>query len=264
MKNSWRSLVCGITLVFIVTSLSLHAEVDGTYVLEGSEKSSFQWKQPELTIKADDDGKYSATLTKGTGEVLLTTQDIEIDDSEFTAVFTMSSDLGDLDITFTGIIVDGKITGTISESMFSSEVKLVANLKTEEAIPLRKGVVREPEVPANASVSSASQTINPEIIGTYLLEVKSNTWKKRQPELTIDRDGPGEYSATLKAPKVTETDDVTGEGNEFKATFTISTNMGDMNLTYAGRVEQGKLTGTITDSMFDTKVDLVGKLKTEN
>ena len=264
MKNSWRSFVLGISLVFVVTSLSLHAKIDGTYVLEGSEKSRFQWKQPELTIKANDEGEYSATLSKETGEVLLTTQDVEVDDSEFTAVFTMSSDLGDLDITFTGIVVDGKITGTISESMFSSEVKLVANRETEEAIPLQEDVALEQEDPSPVSVSSTSQSINPEIVGTYLLDVKSNTWKRRHPELTINRDDEGEYSASLNALKVTETNNVSGEGNEFKATFTISTNMGDMDLTYAGRVEQGKLSGTITESMFDTEVELVGKLKKEN
>lgn len=264
MKNLRRSSVCGISLVLIVTALSLHAKIDGTYVLEGSEESRFQWKQPEFTIKTDDEGEYSATLTKGTGEVLLTTQDIEVEDSKFTAVFTMSSDLGDLDITFTGLVVEGEIIGTISESMFSSEVKLVANLKTEDAIPLQEDVVLEQEVRADVSASSASHSINPEIVGTYLLEVNSNAWKRRQPELIIDRDGAGEYSATLNALKVTETNDVTGEGNEFYATFTISTNMGDMDLTYAGRVEQGKLSGTITESMFDTEVELVGKLKKEH
>lgn len=263
MKKLLHGLVCGISLVVIAATVSLHAEVEGVYVLEDSDESRFQWKQPELTIKVDDEGEYSATLTKESGEVLLTTQDVEVEQSKFKAVFSMSSDLGEMDITFAGKVIDGNITGTISESMFGSEVKLFANVKTEDATP-KEHYQSELEEQSAVSDSATSLSINPEIVGTYVLENESNAWKKNLPELTIDRDGEGVYSATLNAFKITETEDVAGEGNEFSATFTISTNMGEMDLVYAGRVEQGKLSGTITESMFGSEVELVGKLKKDN
>ena len=55
-----------------------------------------------------------------------------------------------------------------------------------------------------------------------------------------------------------------GKATNLVPTFTISTNMGEMDLVYAGRVEQGKLSGTITESMFGSEVELVGKLKKDN
>ena len=262
MKELLHSLVCGISLLLIVASHALHAEIEGTYVLDDSDESRFKWKQPELTIKIDDEGEYSATLTKESGEVLLTAQDVEVEQSNFKALFSMSSDLGEIDITFAGKIDGGKITGTISESMFGSEVKLIANVKTENLTPSQELDESEHEDQSAMSDSAASQAINPEIVGTYVLDSESNA--RRKPELTIDRDNEGEFSATLIAGKVTETDDISGEANEFEATFTISTNMGDMDITYAGRVEQGKLSGTITESMFGTEVELVGALKKED
>lgn len=236
MKKLSGSLACGVSLVLIVVSLSLHAKIEGIYVLEESDESRLMWKQRQMTIRVDEEGEYSATLTKETGEVLLTTQDIEVEQNKFKAVFTISSDLGEMDITFAGRVVDGKIDGTISESLFGSEVKLVANVKTKDTTPHQESEPSDHEDQSVVSDSSASQVINPEIAGTYVLEVQSNARKKSQPELTIYQDGEGEYSATLTAGKITETDDVAGEGNEFNATFTISTNIGEMDVTYAGRV----------------------------
>lgn len=261
MKKLLHSLVCGVNLVLIVASLSLHAEIEGTYVLDDSDESRFKWQQPELTFTLDEEGDYSATLTKGSGEVLLTTQDVEVDQHEFKAIFTMSSGLGEMEITFAGKVNDGKIKGTISESMFGSEVKLLAVVKTEDTTPNQETARSDQEDELTVSDSAAPQSINPKIVGTYVLDSKSNA--RRKPELTIDRDSDGEFSATLIAGKISETKDISGNANKFEATFTISTNMGDMDITYAGRVEQGKLSGTITESMFGSEVELVGILKKE-
>ncbi|MXW08022.1 MAG: hypothetical protein F4Z87_07900 [Gammaproteobacteria bacterium] len=144
--------------------------------------------------------------------------------------------------------------------MFGTEVKLVGTLKTEDEPSRPKEDQVGSDSESEVSVSSESQSINPKIVGTYILDSKSFS---RKPELTIELDTDGEYSATLVASKVTETDDVEGEDNEFSATFTISTNMGDMDITYAGRVEKDRLSGTITESMFGTEVELAGKLKKE-
>lgn len=262
MTKFLNQVLCGAGLLALTASVSVFAEIEGTYILEDSEESRFKWRQPELTIKVDDEGQYSATLNKGSGELLLATSDVEIDQGEFKAVFTMSSTLGDLNITFAGRVVDGTMTGTISESMFSSEVKLAGELKTEASVPHQEDAEIAQDGDDTASDSSESQALDPEIVGTYVLDSKSNSWRK--PELTINRDHDGKYSATLTAGKVTETDDVEGDGNEFSATFTISTNLGDMAITYAGRVEHGNLSGTITEDMYGSEVELVGELKNDN
>ncbi|MYC24405.1 MAG: hypothetical protein F4X56_00635 [Gammaproteobacteria bacterium] len=260
MESSLHRILCGISFVVLVASASIFAEVEGTYILEDSEESRFKWKQPELTIKTDGEGGYSAVLTDSSGEVLLESAEIEVDGQQFTAIFTLSSDLGDLEITYVGELENGNLTGTITESMFGTEVKLVGTLKTEDEPSRPKEDQVGSDSESEVSVSSESQSINPKIVGTYILDSKSFS---RKPELTIELDTDGEYSATLVASKVTETDDVEGEDNEFSATFTISTNMGDMDITYAGRVEKDRLSGTITESMFGTEVELAGKLKKE-
>ena len=84
--------------------------------------------------------------------------------------------------------------------------------------------------------------------------------KWKEPE-TINVDIEREYSATLTAGRVSETDEIEVDENEFKATFSIGNDMGDLEVTYAGRVEDGKLSGTISASMFGTESKLVGKLK---
>ncbi|MYF38648.1 MAG: hypothetical protein F4219_07790 [Gammaproteobacteria bacterium] len=262
MTKFLNQVLCGAGLLALTASVSVFAEIEGTYILEDSEESRFKWRQPELTIKADDEGQYSATLKKGSGEVLLETSDVEVDQREFKAVFTMSSTLGDLNVTFAGSVVDGKMTGTISESMFSSEVKLTGDLQAEAHIPHQEDTEIVQDGDAPVSDSSASPAIDQEIVGTFVLDSKSNS--RRKPELTIDRDSDGEYSATLSAGAVTETDDVEWDGDEFSATFTISTKLGDMAITYAGRVDQGNLSGTITEDMYGSEVKLVGKLKNDN
>ncbi len=259
MKQIVRYLISGLSSFALIASLSVQAEIEGTYELEDTEESRFKWQRPTLTIKLSQEGEYSAILTKNSGEVLLNTDDVEVEKNEFKATFTTTTSLGDLDFTFAGQVNDGKLFGTISESMFSTEVKLAGKLLVEEVIHNPNDNEVEDEAQSTVHGTMKSQLINPEIVGTYILDNKSNWGKK--PELKIDLDHEGNYSATLIASKVTETDDIEGKGNSFKATFTISTNMGEMDISYAGRVEHGKLSGTITESMFDTEVELVGKLK---
>ncbi|MDE0093369.1 MAG: hypothetical protein OXO49_02575 [Gammaproteobacteria bacterium] len=258
MKQIVRYLISGLSSFALIASLSVQAEIEGTYELEDTEESRFKWQRPTLTIKLSQEGEYSATLTKNSGEVLLNTDVVEVEKNEFKATFTTTTSLGDLDFTFAGQVNDGKLFGTISESMFSTEVKLAGKLLVEEVIHNPNDNEVEDEAQSTVHGTMESQLINPEIVGTYVLDSKSNSWKK--PELKIDLDHEGNYSATLIAGKVTETDDIEGKGNSFKATFTISTNMGEMDISYAGRVEHGKLSGTITESMFGTEVELVGKL----
>jgi len=262
MKQIVRYLISGLCSFALIASLSVQAEIEGTYELEDTEESRFKWQRPTLTIKLSQEGEYSATLTKNSGEVLLNTDDVEVEKNEFKATFTTTTSLGDLDFTFAGQVNDGKLFGTISESMFSTEVKLAGKLLVEEVIHNPNDNEVEDEAQSTVHGTMESQLINPKIVGTYVLDSKYSKFNSRKkPELKIDLDHEGNYSATLIAGKVTETDDIEGKGNSFKATFTISTNMGEMEISYAGRVEHGKLSGTITESMFDTEVELVGKLK---
>lgn len=258
MKQILRYLFSGLSCIAVIAALSVQADVEGTYILEDTDESRFKWQRPTLTIKLSQEGEYSATLTKNSGEILLDTHDVEVDKDEFKATFTTSTSLGDLEFTFAGRVNDGKLFGTISESMFSTQVKLAGKLLVEEVIHHANDIEFEDEAQSTVHGTVESQLINPEIVGTYGLGNKSNS--RRQPKLKIDLDHEGNYSATLIAGKVTETDDIEGNGNSFKATFTISTNIGEMEITYAGRVEHEKLSGTITESMFDTEVELVGKL----
>ena len=268
MKNFLRSLFCGIIIAAVFVPLSLLAEIEGTYILEDSEEGRFQWTQPELTIEIDDDGEYSATLTKKSGEVLLDTKEVEIDAREFKATFTTSSGLGEFDITFAGRVKDSKLSGTISESLFGSEVKLVGKLKDEVELSFDKeGEIDREKSIAIDQVSTSSQPLQEEIEGTYLLTdyvaegENERRYKWKNPELNIKADREGKYSATLTAGKVSKTADVEIDENEFTANFALSSSLGDFEITYAGRVEDGKLTGTISESLFDTESKLVGKLK---
>lgn len=258
MKQILRYLISGLSCFAVIAALSVQADVEGTYILEDTDESRFKWQRPTLTIKLSREGKYSATLTKNSGEILLDTSDVEVDKDEFKATFTTSTSLGDLEFTFAGRVNDGKLFGTISESMFSTQVKLAGKLLAEEVIHHPNDIEFEDEAQSTVHGTEESQLINPEIVGTYVLDSKSDS--RRKPKLKIDLDHEGNYSATLIAGKVTKTDDIEGKGNSFKATFTISTNLGEMEISYAGRVEHEKLLGTITESMFDTEVELVGKL----
>ncbi|MXZ54596.1 MAG: hypothetical protein F4227_07850 [Gammaproteobacteria bacterium] len=263
MESTLSRFLCGVSFVVLTTSASTFAGVEGTYVLEDSEDSRFRWKQLELTIKADDDGGYSAVLTESSGEVLLDSDEIEVDGQEFKAIFTLSSDLGDLIFTYAGQVENGKLTGSITESMFGTEVELVGKLKSQDDLPppLQEESNNEFEIESETNDTSVSQSINPDIVGTYILDNESSS--RIKPELTLNLDGIGKYSATLIAGKVTKTDDVEGENNKFSATFKVSTNIGDMDITYAGRIESDRLIGTITESLFGAAVKLVGKLKNE-
>ena len=138
MKNFLRNLVYGGSIVVLFVPLGLHAKIEGTYALEDNEESRYKWTQMELTIEADDEGEYSATLTKKSGEVLLETKDVQVDEKKFEATFTSTSGLGEFDITYAGQIKDKKLSGTISESLFGSEVKLVGRLRTRTKSPLTK------------------------------------------------------------------------------------------------------------------------------
>ena len=271
MKKLLHNLFCGASIVALFVPLSLHAEIEGTYVLEDTEESRYKWTQPELSIEVDDEGEYSATLTKKSGEVLLETENIEVDEKEFKATFTTSSGLGEFDITFAGRVKDSKLSGTISESIFGSEVKFIARFKDEGEISLDKEdeIDREERIGIDQAIAS-SQPIKAEIEGTYLLtDYVANgdtdrSFKWKNPELSINVDREGKYSATLTAGKVSNTDDVEIDENEFRANFAMSSNMGDFEIKYTRRVEDGKLTGTISESMFGTESKLVGKLKKED
>ena len=261
MESTIRRFLSGVSFVVLTVSVSIFAGVEGTYVLEDSEESRFKWKQPELTIKADEDGNYSAVLTESSGEVLLDSEEIEVDGQEFKTIFTLASDLGDLIITYSGQVENGKLTGTITESMFGTKVELVGTLKSDDESPRQEESNNEFEHESEISDPSVSQSINPDIVGTYILDSGSSS--RIKPELKISLDGIGKYSATLIAGKVTKTDDIEGENNKFSATFSVSTNIGDMDITYAGRIESDRLIGTITESMFGAAVKLFGKLKKE-
>ncbi|MCY3884972.1 MAG: hypothetical protein OXG24_08685 [Gammaproteobacteria bacterium] len=100
------------------------------------------------------------------------------------------------------------------------------------------------------------------IEGTYLLEANRNKSTVRQPTLTINIDDEGSHSATLTSQfgAVSNTDDVTVSENELKATFVLEAGQGEFKVSYAGKVENGLLSGTIS-SDFGASVELVGRLQ---
>ena len=115
----------------------------------------------------------------------------------------------------------------------------------------------------------ASVSIFGGIEGTYVLDTHGGeedrqVWKPRETMLTINVDENEEYSATLESPNsVLTTKDVALDDNEFQVKFFMEASPYDLEITYAGTVEEGKMSGTITASTgnFSADSELIGNLK---
>ena len=115
----------------------------------------------------------------------------------------------------------------------------------------------------------ASVSILGGIEGTYVLDTRGGEedrpdWKRTETTLTISVDEDEEYSATLKSlNSVLNTKDVALDGNEFNVKFLIEASPTDLELTYVGTVEDGRMSGTITTSTenFNADSKLIGNLE---
>ncbi len=250
----------------LFASVSIFGGIEGTYVLDthGGEEDRQVWKPREttLTISVDENEEYSATLKSPNS--ILNTEDVALDDNEFQIKFLKEASPFDLELIYAGTVEDGKMSGTITASMdkFSADSELIGNLKK----PGEDKPVRNQDKSENAL---AFVPILGGIEGTYVLDTyRSNeerpVWKQRETTLTISVGEDQEYSATLKSPYSTmNTEDVELDANEFQIKFFERASPYDVEFTYAGTVEDGKMSGTISASTGDFSADseLIGNLK---
>jgi len=296
MTKLLNQFLFGVSFVALFAPVPVFANVEGTYTLEASEESSFKWKQPELTIKRDAEGAHSATLAKRSGEILLDTKDVEVQEKEFKATFTTSSGMGELKFIFSGLVEDSEMSGTILEATFGSEVKFAGTLKSkfETKQPKSDETNYKDTNPDDAFTDYESK--DSEVVGTYFLEddvaedLNESGFNWNNPFLVIKSDGKEEYSAftaflvydddddvqldhsefktkmsvLFPDDKVLTTREVEVDNREFKAIFRVASRKGDVEITYEGQIESGGLTGTVTESKFGTSSKLVGKLKEED
>lgn len=125
IKNSFQTIPLQIAIIAVFASLSIGAEIEGTYVLEN--KNKFKSKnEATLTINVDDKGEYSATLDGGF-DTITDAEDIEVDGNEFEATFLVGRGDLEVELTYSGRVEDGNLTGTISTSN-GAEVELVGKI----------------------------------------------------------------------------------------------------------------------------------------
>ncbi|MCY3540466.1 MAG: hypothetical protein OXH31_00945 [Gammaproteobacteria bacterium] len=295
MTKFSNKFLCGVSFIALLAIVPVFADIEGTYTLEASEGSSFKWKQPELTINLDAEGTHSATLTKRSGEILLNTEDVEIHEKEFKATFTTPSGMGELKFVFSGLVEDSEMSGTILESTFGSEVKFTGTLKSKFETNQSRSDETDYEDANPDDALTDNESMDAEVVGTYFLEydvaedMDESSFNWTNPFLIIKRDEEEEYSAftaflvydddddiqtddsefntnmsdLFPDGKVLTTQEVEVDNNEFKVNFSVASRKGDFEITYVGQVENGGLTGTITESKFGTGSKLVGKLRKE-
>lgn len=266
MRILFNRLQCISLICALLASVSIFGGIEGTYVLDTrkGDEDRAEWKPREttLTISIDEHEQYSATLKSPNS--VLNTKDVALDDNEFQIKFLNEASPFDLELTYAGIVEDGKMSGTITASVdnFSAGSNLIGNLeKPGEEAPVQNSV-KSNDVLASVSAFGG-------IEGTYVLETRRGdedkpVWKPRETTLTFSVGEDQEYSATLKSPYSTmNTQDVELDDNEFRAKFFKESSPYDVEFTYAGTVKNGKISGTITASTGDFSADseLIGNLK---
>ena len=112
MKLPSRSIQCLAALAALLASLSVFAKIEGAYVLE-ADASSSKIEDSTLEISVNEDGQHAATLTNSLG-VLLYTEDIDVDESDFEANFFMWESKGEQQLTLTGRLENGELIGKFS------------------------------------------------------------------------------------------------------------------------------------------------------
>ena len=103
------------------------------------------------------------------------------------------------------------------------------------------------------------------IEGSYVLETYKSKSQLRKPTLTISVNKEGEYSATLTSSSgaYSYTDDVVVDKNKFESVFPYFDSRGEQEITYSGRLENGKLYGKVS-SMHGGMFEFQGILKEES
>lgn len=266
MRTLLNRLQCISLVCTLLVCVAVFGGIEGTYVLDTriGDEDSAEWKPRETTLKIsmDEDEQYSATLKSPNS--VLNTKDVALDDNEFQVKFLKEASPFDLELTYAGTVEDGKMSGTITASMdkFSAESQLIGSLKKPGEEEPDQNWFKSDDVLASVSVFGG-------IEGTYVLNPRRDdedrpVWKQRETTLTISVAEDEEYSATLKSPYSTmSTEDVELDANEFQIKFFEEASPYDIEFTYAGTVEDGKMSGTITASTGDFSADseLIGNLK---
>ena len=107
-----RTIQCLAAFTALLAPLAVFAKIEGTYVIE-VDGSNSKVADSTLAVRVDEDGQYFATLTNSLG-VLLYTEDIDVDESEFEASFFMWKSKGEKQITLTGQLENGELIGKFS------------------------------------------------------------------------------------------------------------------------------------------------------
>ena len=134
----------GVALIAMFFSVSILAEIEGTYVIEvqmgdrggggggarGGGGGGGERPETTLTISVDDEGEYSATMSGWGGEQTAT--EVDVEENEFSITFVRQTQRGDWETTYNGEVEDGEMSGTLSMSGGDWEVEFTGKLKEEE------------------------------------------------------------------------------------------------------------------------------------
>lgn len=127
MKNSLRVIQYATSIAALSACALAFAAVEGTYALEATSRFG---KETTLEIKVDEEGEYSARLDSGLDQPAYT-EDVEVDGNEFDATFVVGNGKFEVEITYSGQVEDGKLTGTISTGS-GAEVKIAGKLRKDD------------------------------------------------------------------------------------------------------------------------------------
>ena len=112
MKSPLRSIQYLAAIGALLATLTVFAKIEGTYALK-ADVSSSKVQDSTLEISVNEDGQHIATLTNSLG-VLLYTEDIDVDESDFEASFFLWKSKGEKQITLTGQLENGELIGKFS------------------------------------------------------------------------------------------------------------------------------------------------------
>jgi hypothetical protein len=93
LKAQLPTIQCLAAIVALLASSAMFAEMEGTYVLE-ADVSGSKIDDSTLKINVYEDGRHTATLSNRLG-VILYTEDIDVDESDFQASFFLWESKGE-------------------------------------------------------------------------------------------------------------------------------------------------------------------------
>lgn len=123
-----RTIQCLAAIGALLVSPAVLAKLEGTYVLE-TDISSSKGQDYTLEIRADKDGRYSATLTSSL-KVVQYTEDIVVHENRFEASFFLSKSNAEQQLTFQGRLKNGELVGRVSTSS-NGETDFIGNVDEE-------------------------------------------------------------------------------------------------------------------------------------